>query len=65
METRRGDHCFICSNLRLYRILKWLLCRVGEMNIYGAYTVFLAEKSPNIRSYTVYTALANLLLCIH
>jgi len=35
--------------------LKHLICRVGQdQYIYGAYTVFLAGKSPNIRSNTVY-----------
>jgi len=42
-----------------------LICRAGQnhtfIGIYGVYTVFLAGKSPNIRSYTVcvYTVLAN------
>jgi len=40
------------------------VCRVGQNHIYTVYilyTVFLAGKEPNIRSYTVYiyTVLAN------
>jgi len=31
-----------------------LNCRVGQNHIYGVYTVFLAGKSPYIRSYTGY-----------
>jgi len=45
----------ICAALVLYDIR-----RVGQNHIYGVYTVFLAGKSSNIRSYTVYiTVLAN------
>jgi hypothetical protein len=32
----------------------WLLPRAGQNHKYGAYTVFLAGKSLNIQSYTVY-----------
>jgi len=37
-------------------VLKWGICRLARtIHIDGVYTVFLAGKSPNIRSYMVYT----------
>ena len=39
------------------RCVLWCMTRVGQnhtfIGIYGVYTVFLARKSPYIRSYTV------------
>ena len=52
-------HCFLVHHR--YHNTHSLMCKLARTIIYGLFTVFLAEKSPNIRPYTVYiyTVLAN------